>query len=368
MSRPAEAATPPTLGANRELVLTGPREVRLEERKPLPLGPDEVRLRTLYSGISAGTELTQYRGSNPYLHKRWDSERRLFVSGQGPQLTYPIRAWGYEEVGEIVELGANVRDLDLGERVFGTWGHRSLASVSAAYARDRRLPPGADALPGIFSQIGAIALNGVHDANVQVGETVAVFGLGVPGQIVGQLARVAGARVVGVDLLSRRLEIAEATGAVDVALNPADGPVAERIRELTGGRGADVALEGSGATPALHEAVRSVAYSSTVVALGFFQGSADGLFLGEEFHHNRIRVVCSQISGVAPERSYRWDVLRMARTVMDLQSRGVLRLPELITHVVPPERAGEAFRMLDAGDEEVLQVVLDFTEDEGRAA
>lgn len=349
-----------TAAVSREVAVIGPRDVRVQDVELPPLGPEEVRLRTLFSGISAGTELTAYRGSNPYLHKRWDADRRLFVPGDRPQLAYPLRAWGYEEVGEIVEVGSAVEDLDLGGRVFGTWGHRSLTTVTAAYARDRIMPEGLDPLTGIFSQIGAIALNGVHDADLHVGETVAVFGLGVPGQIAAQLARASGATVVGVDLIPRRLEIAQRAGALDLALNPAEGPVAERIRDHTEGRGADVAIEASGVTPALHEAVRSVAYGATVVALGFFQGDAGGLYLGEEFHHNRIRIVSSQISGVAPERSYRWNVLRMARTVMRLQAQGVLRLEDVVTHVVPYQDAADAFRMLDEDASQALQVVLRF--------
>jgi len=61
------------------IVFTAPRQVGVESYEMEALKPDEVRLRTLYSGISAGTELTAYRGSNPYLHKRWGPERRLFV-------------------------------------------------------------------------------------------------------------------------------------------------------------------------------------------------------------------------------------------------------------------------------------------------
>ena len=85
-------------------------------------------------------------------------------------------------------------------------------------------------------------------------------------------------------------------------LDPTAGSVAESIKSETGGRGADVCIEVSGAAPALAEAIRTVAYSSRVVAMGFFQGEARGLSLGEEFHHNRIELICSQISGVAPGR------------------------------------------------------------------
>ena len=71
----------------RVVRFSAPREVELvevEERRP---GAGEVRVRTLLSGISAGTELTAYRGSNPYLAKRWDGERRLFVDGE-PTFAY----------------------------------------------------------------------------------------------------------------------------------------------------------------------------------------------------------------------------------------------------------------------------------------
>ena len=62
-----------------------------------------MRIATLYSGISAGTELTAYRGSNPYLNKKWDEDRRLFVDGS-TSFAYPVDGWGYEEVGEVVEV------------------------------------------------------------------------------------------------------------------------------------------------------------------------------------------------------------------------------------------------------------------------
>jgi len=67
-----------TMGA--VLVFEAPYRIAITSEEDRPLGAHEVRLRTLFSGISAGTELTAYRGSNPYLHKRWDKQRRLFVA------------------------------------------------------------------------------------------------------------------------------------------------------------------------------------------------------------------------------------------------------------------------------------------------
>src|SRR5215475_6674379 len=117
------------------LVFEAPHQIGIAAEQERALAADEVRLRTLFSGISAGTELTAYRGTNPYLHKRWDNERRLFVADDraGPQ--YPLRGWGYEEVGEIVEVGVEAAGLEVGQRVFGTWGHRTSRVVTAEYAR-----------------------------------------------------------------------------------------------------------------------------------------------------------------------------------------------------------------------------------------
>ena len=343
------------------VVFTNPKTVDFELYDDRPLESHEVRLKTLYSGISAGTELTAYRGSNPYLHKQWDSTRKLFIPGDQTSLTYPVSGWGYEEVGEVIELGSEVKDVSISDVIFGTWGHRTHHIVEESYARDRLQARSLDAVFGIFSQIGAIAINGVHDARIRIGETVAVFGMGTLGQIVGQLARRSGAKVVGVDRFEKRLEIALQGGAADIVLNASNTEVAEHIRSMTDNRGADIAIEVTGSTLALQQAIRSVAYSSKVIAMGFFQGEASGLFLGEEFHHNRVNIVGSQISGSDPELTYRWNRLRLIQSFMRLQADGLIDLKPIISHVIPFDDAGEAFRILDEEPEKALQVVLDFT-------
>ena len=342
------------------LILKAPRELEFEPIEDRELGPDEVRVRTLFSGISAGTELTQYRGTSPFLDKRFDEARRLFVADEGPSWPYPVRTLGYEEVGEVIELGSEVRGITLGDLIFGTWNHRSHAIISADYARDRAMPDGADPRFGIFSHIGAVALNGVHDAQLRIGDTVAVFGLGVPGQIVAQAARASGATVIGVDPDADRREKAKLLGA-DQVLDPKAVSIAEAIKDMTDGRGADACIEVSGAAPALSEAIRSVAYSARVVAMGFFQGEVAGLRLGEEYHHNRVQLICSQISGVAPDASYRWSKPRLWRTAVELQHRGQLSLIPLITHKAQFEEAPDLFTRLDRGEPGLLQAVLEFS-------
>ena len=344
----------------RVVTFEGPGEVGVRDYEDPVLGPREVMLRTLYSGISAGTEMTAYRGSNPYLAKRWEPERRLFVRGE-TTLEYPVEGWGYEEVGEVAEVGPGVTAVVPGEVVYGTWGHRSTKVVDEAWAAARVLPAGVDPLVGVFSRIGAIALNAVLDANVHVGECVAVFGQGVPGLIAAQLARLNGGTVIAVDGIPRRLELAQELGAAHVVDFTQESP-AEEIKGFTEGRGADVAIEFSGSYPALHEAIRSTAYNSQVVSAGFFQGDGRGLFLGEEFHHNRVRVVCSQISGLSPALDHRWSVERLEKTVMALAAEGRISLEPLVTHVFEADEAERAFRLLDQrpAPGEVVQAVLKF--------
>jgi threonine dehydrogenase-like Zn-dependent dehydrogenase len=340
------------------VTLEAPGKVGVKEYEEPSLRPREVRLQTLYSGISAGTELTTYRDSNPFLSKRWDAERRLFLGGEvSPQ--HPIEAWGYEEVGEVAEVGSEVDGVRIGDIVWGTWGHRSTGVVDEDWAVRRRLPAGADPMIGIFSRIGAIALNAVLDADVHVGEYVAVFGQGVPGLIAGQLARLNGGTVIAVDGVAKRLEFARSLGATHT-VDFTKGSPAEEIRALTENRGADVCIEISGSYRALHEAIRSTAYNSKVVSSGFYQGEGIGLFLGEEFHHNRINVVSSQIFGVSLALDHRWTVERLERTVMDLAAEQKIGLKQLVTHVFEFDEAEAAFQLLDEDPGEAVQVVLEF--------
>jgi len=344
------------------LIFTRPRTIDFEIVEERALQAKEVRVRTLYSGISAGTEMTAYRGSNPYISKQWDAKNRLFRPSDSPSQPYPLSGWGYEEVGEVVEVSPDVTTLDTGDIVYGTWGHRTQHILQEDYANQRIKPDGLDSILAIYSHLGPIALNGILDANIHIGETVAIFGLGVVGQVIAQLAKLSGACVVGVDLIKKRLELAKGLGGIHHGFDPQEGSPAEKIKEMTNGRGADVTLEVTGSARALHEAIRATAYSARVVVLGFIQGEAQGLSLGEEFHHNRINLVCSQISNVDPALSYRWDRLRLIHTIMDLQAQGLLNLRPVITHVIPFRQAAQAFQILDETPDQALQVVLDFSQ------
>jgi 2-desacetyl-2-hydroxyethyl bacteriochlorophyllide A dehydrogenase len=338
--------------------LAAPGVVELSETASLRPGPGEVRVRTLFSGISAGTEMAAYLGTSPYLHRRWDAEQRLFKTGDA-SLTYPIAGWGYQECGRIAEVGAAVSEEHVGELVWGLWGHRSDAVMPVEQALVQRLPNELDPRLGIFARVGAVALNAVIDADIHVGETVAVFGQGVIGLLATQLVALSGARVVAVDAQPTRLAMSTRLGATQIVLVPTNSP-AELVRDWTGGRGADVCIEISGSYAALQEAVRTVCYSGRIVAAGFYQGDAEALRLGEEFHHNRVEIVGSQISSPASRYTNRWSKERLHHEYMRLIAERRITPTDLITHVLPAEQVGDAFVLLAEADPDVLQVVLDF--------
>ncbi|MGV9380905.1 zinc-dependent alcohol dehydrogenase [Nonomuraea sp. NPDC003707] len=341
----------------RVITFEQPGRVRVSLESPADLAPGTVRVRTIYSGVSAGTELTAYRGTNPYLNRRWDTERRLFVDGQTH--AYPLTGWGYQEVGEVVEAAPDVADPPVGSIVWGIWGHRAEAVVPAEKLVGHVMPPGADPLTGVFARVGAIALNAVHASDVHLGDQIAIFGQGVIGLLATRLAVLSGARVVAADAIPDRLELARRFGAAEV-FDVRSGSVAEFMRKRV--EGADTVIELSGTHQGLHEAIRTVRKGGRVVAAGFYQGDGVGLRLGEEFHHNQVQLVSSQIGGVASWLAHRWDVERLQRTFMALVHEGQVEVGDLISHVVPVERAEEAFDLIDKHQSEVLQLVFTFEE------
>jgi 2-desacetyl-2-hydroxyethyl bacteriochlorophyllide A dehydrogenase len=344
-----------------------PRTVEVADVPQPLMQPGQVRVRTITSGISAGTELTAYRGTNPYLTSTWDPVSRLFTDSHPETPSYPLAGWGYSEVGRVVEVAdpgdtaPHPDDVRVGDLVWGIWGHVSEAVLDAERLRGHQLPPGLDPVAGAFVRVGAIALNAVLAADIGPGDAVVIVGQGVIGLLATAYAKQSGATVIAVDGIAGRRELARAWGADEVFAPSAD--VAATVRELTRGRGADVAIDLSGAYPALNEAIRMVGADGRVVAAGFYQGAASALRLGQEFHHNRVEVIASQIGAVPLRKRARWDVPRLQDTVVDLLTKGVPDVTALVSHRFAVCDAAQAYTLLDTDAPSAVQVVLDFPEE-----
>ena len=334
-----------------------PGTVRLIPMEIPRPGPGEVLISTLYSGISAGTELTAFTGTNPYLHRHWDEQRRLFVDGT-PSYPYPLRGWGYEEVGRVTDVGPDTGTDLIGATVWGIWGHRSAGILPADTARQQVLGDRVQPVSGVFARPGAVALNALLDADPRLGEILVIFGQGVIGLLLTALASSAGAQVIAVDPVPDRLALASHFGATAVIREPATA--AEQVRDLTANRGAPAAGALSGNGAARPAAIRTVGVNGTVVAAGFYQGSLGAVRLGEEFHHNRVRLISSQIGAVDPFLNGRWDKGRLHREVMARIADGRLDPTPLVSHCIPAESCQNAFDLLTSGDPRAIQVALEF--------
>lgn len=340
----------------RALYFTGPRALSVEEEALRDPGPGEVAIDALVSGISAGTELNVYRGLAPQWRKHMDPKTRLFLDG-GSDWRWPAR-YGYASVGRVTAAGPEVDGLAPGDLVFAYVPHGT-ANVTSARAV---VPLGSIADPtlGVFFANLNTAYNGVLDARPALGSDVVVSGLGVIGQIVVRLLRRAGVRtIVAVDGVGPRRDRALAGGATHV-LDPRAGSVAEAVRDLTGGRGADIVIEVSGAAPALNEAIRTVGYNGTVVAMSWYGGSFETLSLSGEFHHNRTRIVSSQVGAVNPDLGPLWSVPRRAAIAREYLDTFAPDLTGFVTHRLPLAEAQRGYNLIDQGDPDVMQVVIDY--------
>lgn len=278
-------------------------------------------------------------------------------------MSYPLSGWGYSEVGRVVEIGGGGGSSDsatgpvsVGDVVHGVWGHRSEAVLSAGDLTGHVLPPELDPIVGVFVRVGAIALNALLAADLHVTETAVLMGQGVIGLLATRLSVLNGATVLAADRLERRRAVARRFGAAHT-LDPTSGAdVAAQVQALTGA-GGDRAQRGLSSAAGGHP----LGYAGRrVVAAGFYQGPATALDLGEEFHHNRVSLVASQIGGLPTALTQRWDVARLQRAVLALVAGGRLDVTALVSHLVPVDDAASAYRLLDEDPSEALQVVLDF--------
>jgi len=357
--------------SDRNLIVAGPGRLEIVD-EPVVDGP--FRVRTLYSGISAGTELSFVKGTNPALHEGFDPVLGLF--GGSPASAYPVRRLGYMEVGQVVE--SHTPAVTEGAVVAMTYGHRTGWTGDPLRDRVVPLPAGLDPLLGIYvAHMGPICANGLLHAAAEVhgpavrslgdgvaGRRVVVTGAGVVGLLTALFARRHGAAsVVVIDPTPARREVATALGLE--ALDPAAGDPAVTLktawRHTADDRGADVVFQCRGQAASLHLALRLLRPQGTVIDLAFYQGGADELRLGEEFHHNGLAVRCAQIGRVPRGLAASWDRERLSAETIDLLDTygGVIR-KHVVTAVVPFDEGPQLLTDLAARKRQELQAVLQF--------
>lgn len=321
------------------VLFQAPRSVVVERGHCPGPGPGQVRIRTEYSAISAGSELLFYRGLAP-ADVAVDSEIAALA---GQASTYPIR-YGYACVGIVEATGADVASEWHGRRVFAFHPHSShfLASPAEVIPVPEGISPARAALlPNMET-----AVNFVMDGTPVIGERVAVFGLGIVGLLtVALLARFPLEELWAIDPLSARRTAAERLGASRTLAPGPDTPAdLDLCYELTGNPGV------------LNDAISVTGFGGRIVIGSWYGDKQAPLRLGGAFHRSRIRLLSSQVSTIDPRWQGRWSKERR----FDVAWRMLAELPleDLITHKIPVTAAPEAYRLLDAGDDGVIQILL----------
>lgn len=332
----------------RALWFVAPKRVEIKEEALPSLKGDQVITRTLYSGISAGTEMLIYKGEVP---ERMDLDVSIRTfSGKFP---FPVK-YGYCNVGKVVEAGHECKSVREGDVVFALAPHQTVLVLDEDCCF--RLPEGVKPEVGVFMANLETALGIVQDSSPVLGDVVVVIGLGVVGLLSLALFKASGALVVGIDRVKNRIDAAKMLGA-DHALRP-DEDLRECMADLTEDGCPDVIVEATGSPEGLQMALGISGLETRIVVASWYGKKRCELDMGTKFHRNRVTIKSSQVSRIDPRLSGRWNKERRLRVAsMFLRS---LPLERLITHRIPFAKAYEAYQLLDKDLEGVLQVVLDY--------
>ena len=343
----------------KEFVLAAKRTIAFRDYEEPLLKSDEVRVRSIVSGIKHGTEMALYQGHTPFIEQTFDPEYRLFMhrnEAEGDEF-YPtyLGSW---LVGEVIEVGKDVTRFKVGDLVHGGLPHRPTNIITA----DKLYPLKDGMAPetALFTDPTIFALGAAHDAQIKVGDNVAVFGMGAIGLLALQVVRLSGAeRVFAIDLIDERLALAEQFGA-DMVFNPQSCDAALEIKNVTGKHGVDVAIDITGAYPALQTALRSIRPAGLVVTASYYKGSQP-IELGAEWHHNRPTMISSMPVWGMPHRCYPlWDRERLQATAVRLLENDRLTTQPMIGARFKYKDAAEAYRLIDAHPERSVKTLLDY--------
>ncbi len=285
--------------AARAFWLVGPSAGEIRQLELPPTGPGEVRVRTLHSGVSRGTETLVFKGRVPA--SQYAVMRAPFQDGDFP---WPVK-YGYLNVGTVEEGPAHL----LGRTVFSLFPHQSafVVPVEAVSVVPDGVPPERAVLAGTVET----AVNALWDAAPLVGDRVAVVGGGMVGCCVARLlAGIPGTQVTLVDVDPTRAKVASALG-----VQFAEAPDARHTVE-----GCDLVLHTSATSAGLQLALDLLATEGTVVELSWYGDTQVRLGLGGSFHSARLAIRASQVGEVAPARRARRSRADRLAIALDLLS------------------------------------------------
>jgi 2-desacetyl-2-hydroxyethyl bacteriochlorophyllide A dehydrogenase len=324
----------------QSLYFEAPYQIVVREEEIPALEAHQTLVRTSLSAISAGTEMLLYRGQFPR-----GMALDASIASLENQGGYPIK-YGYAAVGVVEQIGKGLDSAWLGKRVFSFQPHHShfVAGPDEIFI----IPPEIPNEDAVFLPNMETAVNLVMDSHPLIGERVLIFGQGIVGLLTTALLRQFPLeKLIVVDPVAARRQAALALG-VDAAHAP------EAFDESD----FDFALELSGAPVALNAALEKVGYGGRIVVGSWYGQKPVSLDLGGRFHRERIQLISSQVSTIAPQFSARWDKTRRFALAWQMLRR--VKPGGWISLRSPLREAGQVYDMLDTNPQDVLQVVFEY--------
>jgi predicted dehydrogenase/threonine dehydrogenase-like Zn-dependent dehydrogenase len=351
--------------------------------------PGGVLVQSLFSLISTGTEMMKVTEAKLSMvgkaRARPDQVRKVLdsVTQQGAVATYKkvmnrldsYTPLGYSLCGVVVEVGRGAEEFRVGQIVAAAGNEHALHAEYNWIPVNLCVPVPRGVSPehAAFATVGAIAMHGVRRAEVQLGDTACVIGLGLVGQLAVRLLVAAGVRTVGLDVIEERCRLAEKAGAVLCAPPTDDGTAAveQALAELTDGRGADHVLLAAGGSSngPVETAVRLARDRARVVDIGktrldlpwnaYYDKELDVRFsrsYGPGRYDDRY-----ELDGIDYPAGYvRWTERRNLECFLDLIAREEIEVESLVSGVFPLEQATTVYQDLSSGSLSAVGVLLEY--------
>lgn len=365
----------------KQVVRKGLKTILVDEVPTPAVIPHHVLIQTAYSLISSGTETSSIHRENlvQVAAQKPDQVRKIWSAFKehGPVRTIAeVRAkleeysvLGYAGAGIVAEKHDTVANgFEVGDRVaYGGEGTGHGEWILATKHFVAEVPDEVSLKDASFATLGSIALNSVRTAGVEIGEVVAVLGLGLVGQLISQLVAQQGGTVIGIDLKPDRLELAQQLGAAHVL--QADSYLREAVSALTGGRGVDCVIVAAAAKSAgpCQQALEICRERGRIVVVGAVELN----FPWEAMYLKEIQLLMSRAYGPGcydsayekqgrdyPIAQVRWTAQRNMQEFLRLLAAGRVRVHPLISHEFALEDADQAYETIMDPVQRSLAVVL----------
>lgn len=331
---------------NPTIVFTDVETVEVEPREVPEPAPDQVVVRTDRTLVSTGTELTVLSGDVPP-GSAWDQH-----------IEYPF-APGYNNVGTVVEAGADVETVEEGQRVATYGSHAAYVCTSAEACRP--VPDGVSDDEAVFFTIAEIVMNGVRRGELAWGEATVVNGLGLLGQLAVRVAHAAGTRpVVGSDLADARLTYLPDEPGV-VPANPTERDPATVVREANHGRLADVVFEVTGNPAAITDELAALRDQGRFVVLSSPRGETPFDF--HDYCNGPSYVIVGAHNNSHPPvgtPANPWTQHRHAELFFEFLEDGTFEVGSLVSHRRSVDDAPDLYASLLEDRTDAMGVVIEW--------